>query len=216
MSTLTEIDAARGRLAEWHRTDPKAISFPLGPVNWTYDGDLHIEAVDRLPVIVMGFNAGAGNGATATRLSGSEKRWRTRCTKLAAGFGDGIHAGRYVLAELILLGSFDKAELRSKYGDLRPAFAAGADINRAVIAYHHPKIIFQTGIDDNDLVTISALYGLKFVGSKPRPAYPAHKLLKHYEMADGTPWLAIMHFARMGFSNRDIEAIRDYARTVVR
>jgi hypothetical protein len=215
VSTLADIDAARLRLAEWHQSDEKAKHLPLGEVNWTYEGDRHVEAIDRFPAIIMGFNAGSGNGATSTRPSRSEVNWRTKCTKLAAEFGDGSNRGRFVLAELILLGSFNQRELYASYGDLEPAFTAGADINLAVIAYHQPRIIFQTGINDRDLTIVARLYGLTFIGSQSRPDHPSHTLLRHYEMEGGTPWLAVMHFARMGFSNKDMEAIQAYARTVV-
>jgi hypothetical protein len=202
---------------KWWLSDPNASNFRFAQdVNWTYDGHQHVEAVDPLPVIVMGFNNGDGNGATPTRLSGSELRRRTQSNKLAAGFGDGQNQGRYVLAELIPLHSLTKGELKKKYGgDLEPAFAAGADMNRAVIAHHRPKIIFQAGITGTDLAIVSQLYGLTFVDSSTRPNHPTHTLLKLYLMADGTPWLAFRHFASYGFSDRDLEAIRDYARMVM-
>jgi hypothetical protein len=216
MSTLIEIATRRERQLEWYRGDARARNFFLSEANWTYDGDEHVEARDPLPVVVMGHNAGAGNGATQARLSGSEKRWRANCAKLAAGFGEGDKQGHFVLAELSPLGgSLATHELRATYGDLESVFAAGAEVNRAIIAYHRPKVIFQAGLNEHDLAIVSGLYGLRFVDTVMRPDHPTHTLLKFYVMADMTPWLAVRHFSSWGFSNRDVEAIREYAQMVV-
>ena len=211
MGTLADIEAARRRLADWHGSDAKAKDCVLGRVNWTYRGDERVEAIDRLPVVVMGFNAGAGNGATATRLSPGEKRWRTNCSKIAAGIGDEPNQGRFVLAELIPLASFNERELVERYGRLERAFQAGADVNTAVIAYHEPKVIFQTGINPGHLAIVEPLYGLTFKAAVSRPGHPSHTLLRHYEMPDGRPWLATMHFATVGFSTIDMDAIRRFS-----
>jgi hypothetical protein len=208
MTTLADVAAARARLAEWFLSSPETSGFRPPDVNWTYDGDKHVEAVEREAVIVIGFNAGAGKGATETRISPGEKAWRTHCERLTGGF-----CTRFVLSDLIPLGSHNEKELRIRLPDLGPAFAAGADVNHVVIAYHQPKLIFQIGLNDPN--EVSRFYGLKLVSSRQRPAHPTHVLLRHYEMADGTPWIAIMHFARPGYSNMDREAIREYAKGIL-
>jgi len=56
--------------------DPNAWTPELGYVGLYYDGDEHVPAVDKQSAIIMGFNPGAGRGATADKLSFSEKMWR--------------------------------------------------------------------------------------------------------------------------------------------
>jgi hypothetical protein len=195
MSSLKEIasalDVARRDLAALGVTDA------LGEVNWTYDADgKHMEAVTPAGAIVMGFNAGGGG-------TGSEVRWKNKCRKLTEGFSD-----NFVLAELVLISSHDIGELRKRGHNLPALIKSCAPVNQAVIAYHQPKLIIQTGF--NHLDEVAAVYGLDFVEPAPRPAHPTHTLLKHYRMPDGRPWLSIKHPSSMGFSNQDVKAIRSY------
>jgi hypothetical protein len=91
------------------------------------------------------------------------------------------------------------------------AFSAGACVNKAVIAYHRPKLIFEVGL--SDLTVIAPLYGLEPVCTEPRPAYPGHVLFRHYRMSDGTPWIALVHFnGRPGLLNTERCTVRQYAR----
>jgi len=173
----------------------------LGEVNWTYDADAkHIEAVRPAEVIVMGFNAGGGG-------TGSEGKWKRNCEKLSEGF-DG-----FMLAELILIASHNVGALKQAHGSLPSLIQACSGVNKAVIAHHKPKVILHTGF--TEIEAVQSAYGLVEKAEKQRrPAHDTHTLLRHFAMADGTPWLSIKHPSSMGFSNQDVSAIRSYARKV--
>jgi hypothetical protein len=205
-TTLEDIDAARSRWPEWYPPNPTVID-----VNWTYDGERHIRALNPLEVIVMGFNPGAGKRAKEGQISPSERAWKTRCNHLTEGFCDD-----FVLAELIPQPSSNQGELRMEHGDLHQALVAGADVNHAVIQHHRPrlKLIFQVGIGGLD--EVSDLYGLKFQHEGFRPKQTGQILFKHYQMKDnGIPWIALRHFNSRGFSNLDRCAVREFAKTIV-
>jgi hypothetical protein len=192
-------------------SDPNAWTPELGNVGWVYEGDRHVPAIERQAVVMMGFNPGAGRGATADKLAPGEKAWRTRCNRLTCGFCE-----KLVYAELITVASLNKKELRKSLIDFGAAFRDGATINGSIIAHHKPDIIFQAGLDAGDMALIGPLYKLHFMGKKPRPDHPSHDLLHHYEMGDDkTPWLAFIHFAARGFSNKDRDGIRDFAATIL-
>ena len=198
MPSLDDIASALDSLRD--ELTAQGVTDHLGEVNWTYDREgKHTQAVIPAGAIVMGFNAGAGG-------SGSEARWRTKCDKLTMGI-----SGGYMLAELVLISSFNIADLRAAHGRADALIRQCAAVNLAVIAHHRPKVILQTGFDDSEAVQDS--YGLVVAGLERayRPAHPTHTLLKHYVMPDQTPWLAIRHPSSMGFSNSDIAAIRSYA-----
>jgi len=198
MATLDEIASALEELRRELRS--QGLSVSLGEVNWTYDHDSkHVPATKPAGAVVMGFNAGAGG-------VGSEARWRGKCDKLTSGI-----PGGYMLAELVLISSFNIAELRTAHGDVDELIRQCSAVNRAVIGHHKPKVIFQTGFDH--ALAVEKTYGLMPVGERSvrRPEHPSHTLLKHYVLPDRTPWLAIRHPSSIGFSNRDIEAIRTYA-----
>lgn len=174
----------------------------LGDVNWTYDADgKHIEAIKPAEVIVMGFNAGGGG-------TGSEGKWKRNCEKLSEGF-DG-----FMLAELILIASHNVGALKQAHGSLQSLIHACSGVNKAVIAHHKPRVILHTGF--TEIEAVQSAYGLVEKAERQRrPAYDTHTLLRHFEMADGTPWLTIKHPSSMGFSNNDVAAIRSYARKTV-
>jgi len=178
--------------------DRDGVVAELGEVNWTYDiRGKHIEAVQPAEVIIMGFNAGGGG-------AGSESRWKRKCEKLSEGFGG------FMLAELILIASHNVGALRQAYGSLPPLIQACSGVNKAIIAHHRPKLILHTGFAELDAV--QSAYGLvEKAERRRRPAHDSHTLLRHFATPDGTPWLSIKHPSSMGFSNRDVSAIRDYA-----
>ena len=116
-----------------------------------------------------------------------------------------------MLAELVLISSFNIAELRAAHADVDALIRQCSAVNRAVIAFHKPQVVLQTGFDHSEAV--QSAYGLvpAIEERVSRPMHQTHTLLKRYAMPDRTPWLAIRHPSSMGFSNRDIEAIRGYA-----
>jgi hypothetical protein len=187
-----ELSALRAGLAA------KGVVAELGEVNWTYDADAkHVEAVKPAQVIIMGFNAGGGG-------TGSEGKWKRNCEKLSEGF-DG-----FMLAELILIASHNVGALKDTHGDLASLIQACSGVNKAIIAHHRPKVIIHTGF--TEIKAVQSAYGLFEKAERPRPDHSTHTLLRHFTMADGTPWLSIKHPSSMGFSNQDVAAIRSYAR----
>jgi hypothetical protein len=191
-------------------SDPSAWTPELGHVGWVYEGDRHVPAVERQKVIMMGFNPGAGRGATQDKLSLSERMWRTRCNKLTHGF-----CCKPVFAELIHISTSNKKALYEKLGELQSAFNFAARINNDVISYHKPNIIFQAGLNANDTSIFGPMYNLTYVDKVSRPKHATHDLLHHYKLDDGTPWISFIHFARFGFSNNDRDHIRDYATSIL-
>jgi hypothetical protein len=197
MGSLANIAAARDALVRDLLAD--GVGDPIGDVNWTYDvSGCRVDATQQAGVIVMGFNAGSGG-------RGSEMRWKGECERLTADI-----EGGYMLAELILISSHDIGDLRQRQLDVGRLIARCAAVNMAVIAYHRPRVILQTGLGYLD--AISAAYGLKRVVEVPRPDHPRDRLLRHHLMSDGTPWLSIKHPSSFGFSRLDLEAIRSYVR----
>ena len=178
----------------------------IDDVGWYYDDDKHVPAVERQSVIMMGFNPGAGIGATETKLSASEKAWRTRSNGLASGL-----TPRLVYAELIAESSRDIRTLRSTNRSLVDALALAASSCRRVIAYHKPDLILQAGLDTTAMADVKRLYDLEFVTEKARPANSRHVLFRHYLTPTGVNWISFRHFAAPGFSQNDRDAIRGYA-----
>ena len=160
MTSLADISAALTNLEKWRDCAPRTRNEELARVNWTYDGDKHVEAEQGLDVILMGFNPGAGRGATPTKLAPGEKRYRTYCQKLSEGLGKG-----FVMAELVPMSTQNEAELQSRFGNLDDLICAGAPVNMAVIKYHKPKVVFQIGlghlgsglIDQSQKMTVAAM-----------------------------------------------------------
>lgn len=187
-----ELNALRAAL------DADGVAAELGQVNWTYDADgKHIEAVTPAEVIVMGFNAGGGG-------TGSEGKWKRNCEKLSEGFKG------FVLAELILIASHNVSALKQAHGSLPSLIHACSNVNKAIIAHHRPKVILHTGFVE--IEAVKSAYGLVEKAERQRrPTHDTHTLLRHFIMPDGTPWLTIKHPSSMGFSNRDVSAIRNYA-----
>ncbi len=196
MSSLSDIASARDALTEDLRR--LGVREEVGLVNWTYGAaGERIEAAERAEAIVMGLNPGAGGG-------GSEARWRTRCKALTEGL-----SANFMLAELVLVDTHDVGVLKAKY-DVGNLIDRCAALNKAIIGFHQPRFIFQTGFDFLDRIVKA--YDLELLGFEPRPQHPTHTLLKHYRMRDSdTAWISIKHPSSMGFSNADIEAIRRYA-----
>lgn len=204
MTTLGDIDVAYAKLKEWRDSDPETRSEKLASINWTYDGDKHIEATEHHDLIVMGFNPGAGNGATAEKLSPGEKRWRTNCERISAGLFDG-----FVLAELIPISSSSQFVLERGFGKFDQLICAGAPVNISVIKYHKPRLILQVGI--GSLNSIMKYYSLADLNIDVRRPFRACEiLLRHLQMEDGTPWIAIRHFNSHGFSTDDRLKVREY------
>ena len=212
MSSIREIAEAHGKLEELYkafRTDLKIDDkLELGTPNWTYgvgtEKDDHLEAPKGRPVVFMGFNPGGGNGAKITQVSPSERTWRTRCSRLA-----GAQPSDIVFTELICVATRKAAELPR--GRLEEFMSASVPLNLAIIRFHAPKVVFQTGLDAKILGLVKALYGLQHGSRIVRKTATDQTLGYSYRMDDGTPWIVFRHFASHGFSGDDRRAIQEYA-----
>lgn len=204
MSSLAEIEAAAAELAVWHEYRRQGLTvLPFGTVNWTYDGDAHVPASERLPAIAMGINPGSGNGATEPRFGPGEAKWRTNCVKLT-----GVQASQIVFAELVSISTRSLADLEGGL-NVEEGIGASARLNTAIIDYHQPEAVYQLGFLVGSLEPAIRIYGLKQLNVVPRPGGDG-RLLVHYKMLSGVNWLSIRHFAAPGFSNEDFAAVRRY------
>lgn len=204
---LEDIRLAHERLDIWYKARVGASSntLPLGLTNWTYDGDQHVPAIEKRDVIFMGFNAGGGEGSVVPKVGRSERNWRTRCSRLS-----NKAAHEIVFTELISVPTHNQALLQLNEASAREMMRASAELNQAIIAYHSPSIVYQTGLTQWHLDAVEDIYGLKKRNSRFRLNHPGHRLLVHYDLPDGTPWIAIKHFASPGFSKEDRGEIQVY------
>lgn len=210
-SGLNNIHAAHARLRAWYNEEyeiNRLSPLPLGSPNWTYGTgdrrDEHVLALEPCDVIFMGFNPGSGDHAEVPRMSRSERSWRTRCSRLAR-----TEPHRIVFAELICLPTHTQAVL-GDLDNLMRLMKACLEVNQAIIAFHKPKIVFQSGISAHHLSIITNLYDLTLRDTLPRKTGNG-VLLHEFSMPDATPWIAFRHFASPGFSNADREQIQNYA-----
>jgi hypothetical protein len=204
MATLADIAAAQEWLGARLAADPKTRNDEPAQVNWTYAGDDHVEAKQPLEALFMGLNPGAGHGATPSKISPSERRWRTNCQKIADGRFNG-----FVLSELIAIATESQSELVSRFGGLEDLIRLCALVNQKVIEFHKPKIVFQVGLGNLDVV--ACCYGLTDAGEEVFRANKTQILLKLYSQTrTGIPWVAIKHFSSFGFSKNDRAGIRDF------
>ncbi len=91
---------------------------------------------------------------------------------------------------------------------------ASVRLNSAIISFHKPKVIFQTGLDAATVAMVERLYGLRHEKSIARQTQTSQALGHVYRMANGTPWIIFRHFASYGFSSLDRETIQQCARDV--
>lgn len=205
MSSLSEIEAARADLASWHDRHNRGLSpLPFGDVNWTYDGDKHVEAVEPLPAIVMGINPGDGNGAAQPGISSSEVRWRTNCSKLT-----GRLPSQIVFAELVCIPTKRLIDLEAGATSLEAGIRASVRLNNAIIGYHRLRLVYQMGFLDGSLTSAVQAYGLRLITTKMR-SNGEGRLLVHYKTPTDGDWLSIRHFAAPGFSGADFDTIHAY------
>lgn len=204
MSSLAEIEAASADLAVWHRVNNQGLSpLPFGTVNWTYNGDDHIQAVKPLPAVVIGINPGDGNGATEPGMSRSEARWRSNCSKLS-----GRRPSEIVFAELVSIPTKRVVDLEGGL-TVANAIEASKRVNTAILEFHRPAVTYQMGFLDGGLAAAISIYELEHVSTVARPEAEG-RLLVHYRMPSGMNWLSVRHFAAPGFSNEDFAAVHRY------
>ncbi len=215
MSSLSEIDEAHSALEQFYGRTKGELEInnglTLGISNWTYgagtDRDLHLPAPQGLPVVFMGFNPGGGDGAQKPGMTRSERTWRTRCSRLAKA-----HPNEIVFAELISIPTQRASDLPSDR--IEELMGASVRLNSAIISFHKPKVIFQTGLDAATVAMVERLYGLRHEKSIARQTQTSQALGHVYRMANGTPWIIFRHFASYGFSSLDRETIQQCARDV--
>jgi hypothetical protein len=109
--------------------------------------------------------------------------------------------------------SHDLNTLRARVGDFDRYLEFCANLNRVMIDFHRPKIIFQPGLGwSGDAVKY---YDLRHRGTVRRTE-KSGRLLEHYETPDGIPWLTTAHWtSSRGFSKRDQDDIKAYASQLV-
>jgi hypothetical protein len=80
------------------------------------------------------------------------------------------------------------------------------------VEYHRPKVVFQPGL--GWLADAVKYYNLRHRATIPH-ARKSGRLLEHYELPDGTPWLATPHWtSSFGFSKEDESTIKSYATNI--
>jgi len=213
LSSIQEITEAHGKLEEHYKAFRKTLEIDdqleLGSPNWTYgvgvDKDLHLDAPKGLPVVFIGFNPGGGNGAKTQQVSRSERAWRTRCSLLA-----NAQPHEIVFTELVCVATRKAAELPAD--KLEEFMSASVPLNSAIIKFHSPEVVFQTGLDAKVLDLVTRLYGLSFEARIPRNTHENQTLGYSYRMEDGTPWIVFRHFASHGFSGEDRKTIQEHAK----
>jgi len=212
LSSIQEITKAHGKLKEQYKAFREILKvddqLELGSPNWTYgvgaDKDLHLDAPKGLPVVFMGFNPGGGNGSKITQISRSERTWRTRCSRLA-----NAQPHEIVFTELVCVATRKAAELPAD--KLEDFMSASVSLNSAIVKFHSPKVVFQTGLDTKILNLVTRLYSLSFEARILRKTHDNQTLGYSYRMEDGTPWIVFRHFASHGFSGEDRKAIQEHA-----
>jgi len=159
-------------------------------------------------VLVVGMNPGEAPERPEGYSKTSERQWLERCRFFAEAAGK-----TWSTTELIFWSSKNLTELKKRIGDFGPYLSWCADINKALIAFHDPKVVFQPGLGWASYAVPH--YGLRHVNRYRRPGGDK-TLMDHYEMPDGRPWLCTPHWtAAFGFSVADRHFIRDKARRIM-
>ncbi len=176
--------------------------------NLEYSTGLPAMATTPVDVLVVGMNPGEAPERAEGYSKTSERRWLERCQFFADAAG-----GRWATTELVFWSSKNLNVLKERVRDLSPYLEWCADINKALVAFHKPKLIFQPGLG-------WASYAVQHYGLRHNRRYcredGGKTLIEHYEMSDGTPWLCTPHWtAAFGFSRRDRELIRDEAARII-
>ncbi len=215
---LKDIEAAHKGLKDWYdrQKSPSVLSYDLS--NWTYDvenKDRHVPARQGAPIIFMGFNPGGGGKSKTNQAAPvkaiscsdenyvanrSERAWRTRCSRLAR-----VEPHKIVFTELVVLPTDNQGGLKDH--DLENLMKRSVALNQAIIKYHNPQVIFQTGITGHHLEMVKSLYGLQPFqnATSDKPG------LFHSYTLNGIPWIAFKHFASFGFSAVHSKQIQDHA-----
>jgi hypothetical protein len=204
MATLADIDDAHEAIRERWQADP-ALTGCLGYVfNLAYVNGSPTNAEGPIDAIIMGMNPGESPERPSGVSKKSEENWKRHCQDFADAVG-----GRWATSELFFWSSHDLGVLKGRVGEFGPYLEFCADLNRVMIDFHRPKVIFQPGLGwGRDAVEHYALRHVTTVKSPRRRG----RLLEHYEMPDGTAWLNTAHWtASFGFSGQDKSDIKAYA-----
>lgn len=207
MVTYADIEAAHEAINARWKADANLTACRGYVFNLAYTNGIAGNAVGPVDAIIMGMNP----GEDPTRESGvspaSEGNWERLCQSFADAVG-----GRWATSEMFFWSSHDLKVLKERVGDFEPHLQFCADLNRTMIAYHRPKLVFQPGL--GWAADAAKLYQLEHVATIKSPRRRG-RLIEHYRMPDGTPWLATAHWtASFGFSGEDKNDIKSYAATL--
>ena len=206
MPTYADIEAAHEAINARWKADPNLTSCRGYVFNLGYANGVAEQAVGPVDAIIMGMSP----GEDPTRESGvspaSEGNWERLCQSFADAVG-----GRWATSEMFFWSSHDLKVLRDRVGDFDPYLQFCADLNRTMITYHRPQVVFQPGLGwAADAVRHYELESVATIQSSR-----GHRLIEHYQMPDGTPWLVTPHWTgSFGFSKEDKAEIKSYAATL--
>jgi hypothetical protein len=176
--------------------------------NLAYVDGVAGDAAGPVDAIIMGMNPGEDPSREDGVSPLSAGNWERLCQYFSDAVG-----GRWATSEMFFWSSHDLGALKTRVGDFSQYLEFCADLNLRMIDFHRPKLVYQPGFGwGADAVKY---YGLRHVRSVELARKPG-RLLEHYEMPDGTPWLNTAHWTgAFGFSNADRDDIKAYAAALV-
>lgn len=204
LATLVDINKARVAIEARKISDPFLANCRGYVFNLAYLNGRGVEAVGPVDAIIMGMNPGEDTSKPNAVSAASEGNWERLCQDFANSVG-----GRWASSEMFFWSSNNLAVLKQRVGDFSPYLAFCADLNRVMIDYHRPRVVFQPGL--GWVPDAIKHYGLRHKNTVKLARKPG-RLLEHFEMPDGTPWLSTAHWtASFGFSAADKAEIKSYA-----
>ncbi len=205
---MIDIEALDASIQAKGQSDPNLAECRGYVFNLGYATGKPAMALKPVDVLIVGMNPGEAPELSEGYSKTSERRWLERCQFFADAAG-----GTWATTELIFWSSKDLAVLKARIGDIEPYLAWCAEINKALISFHRPKLIFQPGLGWAQYAM--SHYALKHKGRYRRDD-TSKTLMDCYEMEDGTPWICTPHWtAAFGFSTDDRQKIQTEARRMV-
>ncbi|MGA0601516.1 hypothetical protein ACO2Q3_12505 [Caulobacter sp. KR2-114] len=211
MSSDTMLSQAHAAIRARQASDPMLAECRGYVFNIGYADGQPVEAQGPVDVLIMGMNPGEAPHEASGVNKASEERWIRLCGDFAAAVG-----GPWATTEMFFWSSNNLGALSRRVGDLEPHLQFCAELNRRLIAHHRPKVVLQPGLGWRGMA--ARLYDLRHIRSVTAPATTGHKprrLLEHYVLPDGTPWLSTVHWTgAWGIRDEHLKQMRAYAAAV--